>query len=428
MTTFGGLVRERRVAHGMTQAELGDPHYSASYISHLESGRRKPTHEVLTHVADRLDLDVSRLVVAVETELELSESVRLALLQDRARQAWERHDYDVTAAEAEVAATYAAEQRRPDEWWALSLLRARALLTLERYEECWTLALHLAEHSWADRSPVFACQALILASKALRADGVGNRAISVGQQAAQRSRELPAESVERVQALSALISAQAEFGDLEDVATEIDELASLFDQSSELRASAEAGWTLGNVAFMRGDIAAGLNYHEATSRHLSPMSDLRAWGRFHKATAQMRVTAAAPDGAAEHLDLARRALDLVGNRSDLEELDRTSAELLLLDGDPDGALALLDPLAERAEEIPPHEWGRVQLLRVRAFEENGRIELARDCAASAARALSHAGAHQLALDAWEKFSQLQENSKETTRAEDRVDQLGTTGP
>ena len=51
---FGQLLRQARRSRKMSQVELGAGRYTGSYISHLESGRRTPTPDVIDFLARRL--------------------------------------------------------------------------------------------------------------------------------------------------------------------------------------------------------------------------------------------------------------------------------------------------------------------------------------------------------------------------------------
>ena len=50
---FGVALRAARVAAGLSQSELGEPEFSRSYISLVESGHRAPSREIVEHVAGR---------------------------------------------------------------------------------------------------------------------------------------------------------------------------------------------------------------------------------------------------------------------------------------------------------------------------------------------------------------------------------------
>ena len=52
---FGQRVRERRRELGRSQTELAGTRLSASYLSLLESGKRRPTPDVVTALAAALD-------------------------------------------------------------------------------------------------------------------------------------------------------------------------------------------------------------------------------------------------------------------------------------------------------------------------------------------------------------------------------------
>ena len=55
--SFGTRVRELRREKGWSQAHLGGDEYTASYISYIEAGRRAPSPEAASYLADRLGVD-----------------------------------------------------------------------------------------------------------------------------------------------------------------------------------------------------------------------------------------------------------------------------------------------------------------------------------------------------------------------------------
>jgi transcriptional regulator with XRE-family HTH domain len=58
---FGRRLRERRLAAGLTQAELAGKKFSHAYVSVLEAGRREPSRAVLEYFAQRLGVSVEEL-------------------------------------------------------------------------------------------------------------------------------------------------------------------------------------------------------------------------------------------------------------------------------------------------------------------------------------------------------------------------------
>lgn len=64
--TVGDRIREIRLLRGLSQRQLASPDLSDSYISLIESGRRTPTTDTITTLAERLDCSVSYLRFGVD--------------------------------------------------------------------------------------------------------------------------------------------------------------------------------------------------------------------------------------------------------------------------------------------------------------------------------------------------------------------------
>ena len=399
------------MARRLSQSDLGGDRYSASYLSYLESGRRRPTMEVVDYLAGRLGL-TPRDLLGWQWDDRLPEQeamVRLAELQTQVRESWRAGDHVATEAQAREAADLAFELHRSDAWWEMSLLGAGALLALARYEESADLAAEISEHPLASGSALLATEALVLAATALRAAGAGEAAMDAARRAETRSRDLGRTDTPRVKALIAVISTQLEFGTDEGGAPAVAELAAICEEIVQPQTIGEAAWTLGNVAFLRGDIAAGLRYHDLAAAKLNPATDLRGWGRYMKATAQVRISAGAMEGVSGYLDRARSALTIVGNPSDRFELMLTGAEYQLALGDVPAAMVELadGPQWETAAEA---ELAAGAALRARVYEAAGDLAAAAQAAATAASHYDNLGSLRAALDQWKVYSRLTEAS------------------
>ncbi|WP_020668074.1 helix-turn-helix domain-containing protein [Amycolatopsis nigrescens] len=57
----GARLRRLRTERELTQRALAEPHYTAAYVSSVESGRRMPSGDAVAHFADRLGLDPNEL-------------------------------------------------------------------------------------------------------------------------------------------------------------------------------------------------------------------------------------------------------------------------------------------------------------------------------------------------------------------------------
>ncbi|MEU3768537.1 helix-turn-helix transcriptional regulator [Amycolatopsis keratiniphila] len=58
----GGRLRRLRAERGLTQRELAEPHYTAAYVSSVETGARTPSGDAVRHFAGRLGVDTGELL------------------------------------------------------------------------------------------------------------------------------------------------------------------------------------------------------------------------------------------------------------------------------------------------------------------------------------------------------------------------------
>ena len=67
-TSLGAVIRDLRVAAGMSQEELADrAGIHRTYVSQLERGLKSPTVAILVDLAKALDTSPSRILRSVET-------------------------------------------------------------------------------------------------------------------------------------------------------------------------------------------------------------------------------------------------------------------------------------------------------------------------------------------------------------------------
>ncbi|SDU48669.1 Helix-turn-helix domain-containing protein [Amycolatopsis keratiniphila] len=92
----GGRLRRLRAERGLTQRELAEPHYTAAYVSSVETGARTPSGDAVRHFAARLGVDTGELLGVTSPR----DDVRL--------------DLDIAAAAADFLAGHgsAAKMRR----------------------------------------------------------------------------------------------------------------------------------------------------------------------------------------------------------------------------------------------------------------------------------------------------------------------------
>ncbi len=60
--SLGARLHRLRLARGLTQKDVAGDRYSAAFVSTIESGRRRPSHEAIAYFAARLEVDENELL------------------------------------------------------------------------------------------------------------------------------------------------------------------------------------------------------------------------------------------------------------------------------------------------------------------------------------------------------------------------------
>lgn len=408
---FGPRLRALRRLRGLSQADLGGDRFSGSYISHIESGRRQAGPDIVSFLADRLGVAPEELGIdAPAPQPKSADRARaeLDVLEHMlsAEREWRLREWRAAARAAERAAS-AAQGVMPERHWEALYLRAQALFADGDYATASQVASDLARHPVAANSDSLRAQALALASSAFRACGQLQSAISYGARAVEASR-LAAPAI-MSESLMVLIGARAETG---ETGPQMDALcAALADTTSKLDSKHFRGlvaWALGTAAFQAGRPAQGLEHHTAALELLDPQRDIRMWSRLHKAVASCRLQLGLTDQVADHLEIARSGLRLVGNPSDLAELRVAEARLALLQGDSDTAEAIVRHCLDEAAVLADQNFAADALLLLADIQlATGQRDGASATLRRAAMALEEAGAFRRAVATWRRHSDLQ---------------------
>lgn len=399
MTTFGDRLRSAREKRGLSQTELGGERYTASYVSHLERNKRRPTPEVLEYFARRLDVSPAELATPGQQSVS-NEQIAAAVGQLTLQDALLRHENDAVLLNTNHASVSAA-QIDASTWWTTLRLRGEALLIAGRYDACAELANQLMDNELAIASAELRASALALKARALRARG----SLLDSRSAADAAVEAASESQHSeiyVSALLAAISARAELGQIDDLAERVNELGRVRDGLASTQLRGLVAWAIGNVHFLLGNVEAGATEHDYAARELRPDADLRAWARFHKASAAMRISGGLLEGVDDMLTKASQGLSLVGNEEDQAELELVLAERSLT-RDPTRAIRIIDATLGKVD-LPPHTRADAQTIQARAFEALGRAAEARAAWMAAAELFSESGAADKAISAWRQFA------------------------
>jgi len=397
---FGSLLREVRRSQGLSQNELGAGKYSGSYISHLESGRRSATPEVMEFLSRRLGVSLLEWGVSpVEDHAALmtGDTIEDLLVAERA---WSEHDWaSAILHSTQAAATAEAAGDTGRHWEALYVL-AMAKFSCGEFAGAATLAEELAEHATARKFTVARAQALSLASVAFRASDRLGWAIAYGARAVEAASAAP--PIILSEALMALVGAMSEAGHAGlESRPYLDRLAELSPRLTSDHSRGLIAWTMGTAAFFAGDVEDGLEYHRKAKELLDARRDLRLWLRFHRSAASMRLDAGIVEGVPELVRTAALGLQILGNKHDVVELRQVEAKLALLNGDAEECARMCRTvLDDPVLGAPDVSRGATELLLAEALRAMGEEDAARDRFMAAARELELEGRLKSAVDAW----------------------------
>lgn len=399
---FGTLLRDARKRKGLSQAELGGDKYSGSYISHLESGRRVASPEVIEFLSRRLG--VSPLEWGVSPAADPAQLVMGSTIEDLlvAERAWSQQDWAAAIEHSTQAAAKAEATRDWGRQWEALYVLAQAHFSSGSFAEAARLGERLAEHDVAMQFAVARTQALSLASISHRASDRLGWAVAFGARAVEAGSSTP--PIILAEALMALVSAMSEAG--HPASESQPYLARLAELSPRLTSDHSRGmiaWTMGTAAFMAGDVARGLGFYDDAKRLLDARRDLRLWLRYHRSAARVRLDAGILEGVPELVRTATLGLEILGNHHDVVELRQVEAKLALLQGDPTAAARIMsgvldDPVLGGADVSR----GASEEILAEALLGLGRREAARERFEAAAREYEVEGRLRAAVDAWRR--------------------------
>ena len=397
---FGSLLRETRRAKGLSQNELGAGKYSGSYISHLESGRRSATPEMIDFLSRRLG--VSPLEWGVSPAGDAAQPVARDTIEDLlvAERAWSEHDWATAIKHSTQAAAIAEASGDTGRHWEALYVLAQAKFSSGDFAGAATLAEQLAEHETARRFLVARAQALSLASVAFRASDRLGWAVAYGARAVEAASAAP--PIILSEALMALVSAMSEAGHTASESRPyLDRLARLAPRLSSDHSQGLIAWTMGTAEFVAGHLPAGLEHHQRAQKLLDARRDLRLWLRFHRSAARCRLDAGIVAGVPELVHTAALGLQILGNSHDVVELRQVEAKLALLIGDAAGCAQIMSGvLDDPVLGAPDISRGASELLLGEALLALGKGSAARGRFLAAGRQFEREGRLKAAVDAW----------------------------
>ncbi|GAA1128367.1 hypothetical protein [Arthrobacter flavus] len=295
------------------------------------------------------------------------------LYELRAREAWSQRDYERARVIASQAVDLALEDNNEVAWWNMAFLQAECLREEGAVQESVLVAQKLRDHPLTSQSPSLAVRVLTLLAVGLQ--GLGQLPEAVRQ--ATAAVEVATDAVDapelRVEAHQALIASLAESDRLDEAWAQCLALSVLLSTEMRSQTAGKAHWAIGNVAFMRHEVADGTKFHSLAAGNLSPNNDLDLWARFNKASAALRLAAGVVDAETlECIERAETASSIVGgNDRDQLELSLTRAHWLVLTGQLNAAVKRLKPICADSTILASQTAGEANLLLGRALAGRG---------------------------------------------------------
>lgn len=285
----------------------------------------------------------------------------------KARQLWERREYEAAMGRAQLAATAALEHGDESGWWRMTFLCGECQLELGQMDACAETAKSLTEHVLTLGDPELAAKAKALRSAGLRASGQLHQALEVAREAALDLPESEIESKGKLDAQQVLVAVLAESGNLEDAWAEATALASMIGSDTTPEKAGKAYWSIGNVAFLMGRNREATHYHGMAADCLSPSNDVALWALFNKASAFMRLSANLVEPETlQCIERAEMAISISGG-TEQDALDTTMirAYWRFLTGETEGAKTEMEWVLGNSDSMAPLSHGDAALLYAR---------------------------------------------------------------
>ncbi|WP_405773746.1 helix-turn-helix domain-containing protein [Streptomyces sp. NBC_00859] len=363
---FGRRLKSLRVERGLSQKALAGEGMSTGYLSRLERGERPPTERAATYLADRLGVPARDF----EEPAMLAAPTDLPSLLATAASTTEADVPQLTRSLREALGS--DENHSPElRWQALWLLARYAGRNGEHEEELQHLR-ELTELSDGLPRPELRVRARTQLARCLRGSGQVQESLRYAAGAARTAAEHDLPAHERVSALLALVSAEAEAGRLPEAAAHADELLELAPQTSGTL-PAEARWTCAMVRVRQGDHTTALKLLEEALAGLDSHDDLLLWLRLRMAAASMYLQINPPHthAAAERLREAEMVIGLVGTERHKQELLSLRARLAFDEGRLDDARTLCRRLEKNNLQLSFRDRMRLDILRCRLMMIDG---------------------------------------------------------
>ncbi|MFD7191037.1 helix-turn-helix domain-containing protein [Streptomyces sp. NPDC059914] len=392
---FGLRLRALRTARGMSQAELGGEKISTTYLSRLESGARPPTQRVLTYLCDRLAVSPSAfrawpsspLAQALARVATVGETMEMATALEDALQVEKNGDAALR--------------------WQAQWLLARCYQAQGKPAEELRILLQLTELSDETQLPDLRARSRVRLARRQRASGEFVAARASAQEALALVEENRLPPQDAIEALLALISVEAESGQLVSAGARADQLLDTLSEEIPVRLHVESLWTIATVKVRQGDRGGAVDVLDSALGLLASNEDPVLWMRLRLAATSMHLQMDTRDieQARLRLEEAASAAVLVGMPLHQRELLLLRAQLAFYEGKFDEALGFSDQLGDVPEGMSRRDQVRLSILRNQiAIIDGDRKDAVHDMERIAREAQTSANV-ELAAEVWRALAE-----------------------
>jgi transcriptional regulator with XRE-family HTH domain len=333
---FGKRLRSARLDRGMSQRVLATGVVSPSYISHLESGMRVPTLDVVVHLAERLGVHPDHLV-GTKTAPQAGAPADAESMIRAALQPHDERGLDDTGVTVATAAADFERARVDGDTVAFVRSGMRLQALLRSVDETARRGAVLDEVSEAVAAAGHAGQlGPITVDRAAIARDLGRpgQAVELLDRAAQQLAADPsAGTAQRVRLHAIRLSVLSDLDRTDEVQPAIEMMLEAAEHVSDPGVVGRVRWTA-SIAYARiGDRAEALRYLDLAKSSLDGSISVADWIRFSRTAAQVLLECGEAEQALAHIEDARRTTERLGLVHHDGQVRLLDAQYHLLTGD-----------------------------------------------------------------------------------------------
>ncbi|WP_405527453.1 helix-turn-helix domain-containing protein [Streptomyces canus] len=418
---FGRRVRALRLRAGMSQAALAGPELSASYVSLIESGKREPSPEVATALAERLGVTPESLQ-SEHTDVPehgaegkdtsngstgADERIGLMELLLRARREEEEGTSDMAAELLTSILDKDGRSSHRDVLWEVRWSLARIHESSGRVDESRLLLWRLLDDDYTRSS----AERLERVARHLAELSLSNGGLVDGLRFAHLAWTLAEprqDTAAAVRAGTVLVNACAWSGHERWGREVADALVARLSDKIPWPQRSAAYRESARLCLLTDDYPQARIWFAKALEQIDPQKDINAWAEaeYYLAIAEFLVDQDLDDQAVERASRARPVIEVLGHTSMLVHLAVLEGHLALRRGEYDRARLMADASVAAGSWPATHEVGVNQLWTARIYRALGDTATAAGVYRRAAELCEQGGAAYFCAYAWRELAEL----------------------